>query len=133
MFVINEEDKSIYVTRGDAMMIGVTMSDDEGNPQNFLEGDTVRLKIYAKKNASNVVLTKDYLVVSERASVEIYLSSDDTKIGGEISKPKDYWYEIELNPDGDTQTIIGYDGDGAKVFRLFPEGGDYLMEDEANE
>jgi hypothetical protein len=41
----------------------------------------------------------------------------------------DYWYEVELNPDEDCQTIVGYDEDGAKVLRLFPEGADVNAED----
>jgi ribose 5-phosphate isomerase RpiB len=56
--------------------------------------------------------------------VEIYLDRDDTKIGEVISKPKDYWYSVTLNDDTVPQTIIGYDDDGAKVFKLFPEGAD---------
>jgi hypothetical protein len=56
--------------------------------------------------------------------VEIFLGEEDTKIGEVISKPKDYWYEVELNPFDHPQTIIGYDEDGAKVFKLFPEGDD---------
>lgn len=50
---------------------------------------------------------------------------DETKIGEYISKPKEYWYEIELNPETYPQTIIGYDEDGPKVLILYPEGGDY--------
>jgi hypothetical protein len=46
------------------------------------------------------------------------------KIGDVISKHKDYWYEVVLNDDTLPQTIIGYDEDGAKLFRLFPEGDD---------
>lgn len=36
----------------------------------------------------------------------------------------DYWYEVELNPETEAQTIIGYDEDGPKIFRLYPEGDD---------
>lgn len=127
MFIINE-DNSIYVTRGDAMAFGVEMRGEEGEIQNFLPGDVVRLKVYAKKNTSHIVLQKEVIVAEESESVVLYLSSEDTKFDNEISKPKDYWYEVELNPDGDTQTIIGFDEDGAKLFKIFPEGGDYSME-----
>ena len=54
--------------------------------------------------------------------VTISLSSTDTRIGEIINKPVDYWYEIELNPDTTPQTIIGYDADGPKILKLFPEG-----------
>ena len=123
MFVINSDDNSIYVTRGDIVLFSVT-AEDEGVAYKFMPGDVVRMKVYGRKDAENVVLQKDFPVGEECDAVEIYLDEEDTKIGGVISKPTDYWYEIELNPDTDPQTIVGYDEDGAKVFKLFPEGKD---------
>jgi hypothetical protein len=122
MFVVNE-DKSIYVTRGDIAFFSVT-AQDNGQPYQFAQYDVVRVKVYGKKDAANVVLQKDFLVPEATEKVEVFLSKNETKIGEVISKPTDYWYEIELNPDTDPQTIIGYDEDGAKVFKLFPEGED---------
>lgn len=122
MFTLND-DLSIYATRGDIVFFSVTAEDD-GEPYKFKAGDVVRIKIYGKKNAENVVLEKDFPVTEDAEEVEIYLDKEDTKIGSVISKPKDYWYEVELNPYTNPQTIIGYDEDGAKVFKLFPEGAD---------
>ena len=122
MFTLND-DLSIYATRGDIVFFSVTAEDD-GEPYKFKAGDVVRIKIYGKKNAENVVLEKDFPVTEECDEVEIFLDREDTKIGDVISKPKDYWYEVELNPYSEPQTIIGYDEDGAKVFKLFPEGAD---------
>ena len=64
------------------------------------------------------------MVDAESQAVFISLGSGETKVGGVINRPQDYWYEIELNPDTMPQTIVGYDSDGPKVFRLLPEGGD---------
>jgi hypothetical protein len=122
MFTIND-DLSIYVTRGDKLFFTVTAEDD-GSAYVFQPGDIVRFKVYGKKDATNVVLQKDFPITTATEKVEIYLTEDDTKIGSVISKPKDYWYEVELNPYDHPQTIIGYDEDGAKVFRLLPEGRD---------
>lgn len=122
MFTLNE-DMSIYATRGDIVFFSVTAEDD-GKPYVFKAGDVVRIKIYGKKKAEDVVLQKDFPVTADAEKVEIFLTEDDTKIGEVISKPKDYWYEVELNPLTNPQTIIGYDEDGAKVFKLFPEGDD---------
>ena len=121
MFTI--DDNSIYVTRGDIAFFRVTA---EVNKTQYLfqPGDVVRVKVYGKKDAENVVLQKDFGVTEETESVEVYLTEEDTKIGEVISKPTDYWYEVELNPFTDPQTIIGYDEDGPKVFKLFPEGDD---------
>ena len=122
MFVLNE-DLSIYATRGDIVFFSVTAEDD-GVPYKFQAGDVVRIKVYGKKKAEEVILEKDFPVTEETEAVEIFLTEEDTKIGEVISKPKDFWYEVELNPLSNPQTIIGYDEDGAKVFKLFPEGAD---------
>lgn len=122
MFTLND-DNSIYATRGDIVFFSVSAEDD-GKPYKFQAGDVVRIKVYGKKDAESVVLQKDFPVTEVTENVDIFLSEEDTKIGEVISKPKDYWYEVELNPGDNPQTIIGYDEDGAKVFKLFPEGDD---------
>lgn len=121
MFVISE-DLTINITRGDAAVISVTGSISDADYE-FKVGDVVRLKVFAKKDCDNVVLKKDTVVTAPTLAVEVELTKEDTKIGEVISKPVEYWYEVELNPDTKPQTIIGYDDDGAKVFKLFPEGG----------
>lgn len=126
MFQINE-DMSIYVTRGDVVFFTVS-ADANGVPYTFKKDDVVRIKVTEKKNSKNVVLQKDFLVNAETEAVNITLESQDTKIGDVISKPVDYWYEVELNPFTNPQTIIGYDDDGAKIFKLFPEGRDLVDE-----
>lgn len=126
MFLINE-DMSIYVTRGDVVFFSVS-ADENGSNYIFQEGDVVRIKVTDKKDCENVVLQKDFVVTTETESVDILLNGNDTKIGEVISKPKDYWYEVELNPFTNPQTIIGYDDDGAKIFKLFPEGRDLVEE-----
>jgi hypothetical protein len=119
MFVMND-DLSIYATRGDIVFFSVT-ADDNGILYKFQPGDIVRMAIYGKKDAETCVMQKDFPVEEVTERVFIYLEEEDTKIGDIISKHKDYWYEVVLNPDTMPQTIIGYDEDGAKVFRLFPE------------
>lgn len=122
MFIINE-DKSIYITRGDAALFAVTAVQD-GQPYTFQPNDVVRFKVFEKKGCDTVVLQKDFFVNEACASVDIELLRADTKIGEIIHKPKDFWYEVELNPETYPQTIIGYDEEGAKSFRLLPEGKD---------
>lgn len=122
MFKVND-DLSIYVTRGDAMVFSVT-ADASGLPYIFKDGDIVRFKVFEKKECHCVVLQKDFPADAGSDKVTISLNGEDTKLGDYISKPKDYWYEVELNPMTYPQTIVGYDEDGAKVFRLFPEGGE---------
>lgn len=120
MFTIND-DMSIYATRGDVVFFSVT-ADEEGANHVFQPGDVVRFTVYGRKDAENVVLQKDFPIFEATEVVPIYLGEIDTRFGDVISKPTDYWYEVELNPGNDPQTIIGYDEDGAKIFRLYPEG-----------
>ena len=127
MFIVND-DLSIYATRGDIVFFQVT-AEDNGVKYKFQPGDVVRFTVYGKKDARNVVLQKDFPVTEITESVGIHLSEEDTRIGEVISKPTDYWYEVELNPGVMSQTIIGYDEDGAKVFKLFPEGEEIHYEE----
>ena len=123
MFEINE-DKTINITRGDIGAFTVDVLNEAGENYIFQKGDVVRIKVTEKKACENVMFQKDFVVEEETEQVEILLTEEDTKIGEVISKPTDYWYEIELNPFTNPQTIIGYDEDGAKIFKLFPEGKD---------
>ena len=122
MFVVND-DMSIYLTRGDTAIFSVT-ADNNGKNYVFQPGDVVRIKVTEKKACENVMFQKDFPVTEEAEKVDILLTEEETKIGEVISKPTDYWYEIELNPYTNPQTIVGYDEDGAKILRLFPEGID---------
>ena len=124
MFVVNE-DMSIYLTRGDVAAFSLT-ADNNGESYEFQPGDVVRLTVYGRKDAENVLLQKDFPVLEATTSVQIFLAEADTRLGDVISKPTDYWYEFELNPDTFPQTIIGYDEDGAKIFRLYPEGNERM-------
>ena len=122
MFQISE-DNSIGVTRGDVCFFDV-QAWEEGEPYLFQPGDVLRIKVYARKNAAAVVLQKDFLADREQRSISVFLTGEDTRIGCVISKAVPYWYEVELNPDTEPQTIVGFDADGPKLFVLYPEGAD---------
>lgn len=124
MFKIDGTTKQISLTRGDAATIEIKAKNSDGTDYVFKVNDVVRFKVFKNKDCGCVVLQKDTKVMEEKNSINIDLTKEDTKIGEIISKPASYWYEVELNPDTNPQTIIGYDEDGAKVFMLYPEGGD---------
>lgn len=121
MFYISD-DLTINITRGDTAVLSVSATIADTSYE-FKPDDVIRLKVFARKDCTDVVLQKDITVTEATSAVEIALTSEDTTIGEVISKPNDYWYEVELNPETKPQTIIGYDDDGAKIFKLFPEGG----------
>lgn len=122
MFVIHE-DMTIYATRGDAVYFQLEKKNGDAKYK-FQPGDIVRFKVFAKKNCGKVVLMKDFLIEEESTAVNIFLDRGDMKFGEIISKPVDYWYEAELNPDTFPDTFVGYDADGPKLFKLFPEAKD---------
>jgi hypothetical protein len=114
------------VTRGDTVFLNI-VAENNGEPYTFQPGEVVYFKVFAKKDCRDVVLRKGFPIVDYAQNVEIILDSSDTKMGEVISKPRDLWYEIELESFGSVMTIVGYDEDGAKVFKLFP-GGDDIQE-----
>ena len=97
MFAVNE-DMSIYATRGDIVFFSLT-ADEAGHNYQFQPGDVVRFTVYGKKDAESVLLQKDFPIFEATESVPIFLGEEDTRMGDVISKPTDYWYEVELNPD----------------------------------
>lgn len=123
MFVIDKDTKQINLTRGDVAAILLDSIIDD-KPYTFKNGDVVRFKVFKTKDCGCVEMQKDTLVTEESTTVNISLGREDTKIGDLINKPTKYWYEIELNPDTNPQTIVGYDLEGEKIFMLYPEGDD---------
>jgi hypothetical protein len=123
MFVITE-DKSIYLTRGDSVVIDVSAKISLEENYIFTKTDVVAFRVMQKGKCEEIVLEKEILVEQNTEMVTFELTKEDTKLGEIINKPKDYWYEIELNPETDPKTIIGYDEKGPKIFRIYPEGGE---------
>lgn len=123
MFIV-DSTKTIHVTRGDVGSISISAIDgaSDNTPYVFRQGDVVRFMVFKKKACDEVVLSKMIEATPDTTEVNINLTTEDTRIGDTIHKPVDYWYEIELNPDTTPQTLIGYDEDGPKILRLYPEG-----------
>ena len=111
---------TIKVNRGDVLNLSLSTELEDGTTYTFHNGDKIVFSIYEKgKMSDNAVIMKEINVLEETETVDIGLTSEETKIGELINKPITYWYEVELN---DQYTIIGYDENGAKEFMLYPEG-----------
>lgn len=117
-----KEDLSIHITRGDIGLLEITAKNEDGSDYTFKVDDVIRLGIFEKKKFNSIKKQKDITVQEETTTVKISLNKEDTTIGDIINTPIDYWYEVQLNPETNPQTIIGYDENGAKIFRLYPEG-----------
>lgn len=122
MFDFDEDTKQFDVTRGNAGIIEVTAENKDGSQYEFQVGDVVRFKVFKRRDCGCVELQKDVVVTENSLSVDVPVTSEETKIGDLINKPTPYWYEIELNPETNCKTLIGFDRDGEKVFMLYPEG-----------
>lgn len=121
MFKIDSDTKQVNLTRGNIAPFRIIALNEDKTRYQFKENDKVTLSIYEKKKLENLKLTKSVIVTTPGEYVDLTLTSAETKLDGLINKPVDYWYEVELN---DEQTIIGYDEEGPKIFRLYPEGSD---------
>lgn len=115
---------TIKVNRGDILTLNLSLKLNDGTPYTFQQNDKVVFSIYeAGKLSKEALILKEITVQSETQSLIISLTTEETKIGGLVDYPKEYWYEIELN---DQYTVIGYDDNGAKLFMLYPEGSKLL-------
>lgn len=120
MFTILD-DKTICLTRGDTATIQVELKYDTGLA---VTNGTAYLRIMEKKDCTVSKVEKSVGVVSGTASFSIV--AEDTKESlcpKIINKPIDFWYEVSLETSGVAQTVIGYDEEGPKIFRVYPEGG----------
>ena len=122
MFKIDEDGTTLKVTRGQSGTITFGALTPEGEPYTFLAGDVVRLNVTKAGKENMVVMSVDSIVEENTEEVSISITSFDSKIGNAINKPTEYWYDIELNPDSSiAQMLLGYDDDGPKIFKLYPE------------
>ena len=119
--MIKIKNNVISINRGDKnQSFEFSISTGEEN-YTFQVGDVIKFGVYNKKQLDKeAVLLKEITVAEQTEILTIMFTQEETTIGDLINKPVDYWYEIQLNDN----TIIGYDENGAKIFRLYPEGSD---------
>lgn len=87
--------------------------------------DKISFICFEKKGyTKEEVLRKEYTLeeigyTEPTTTVEIPLTAEDTKKFPLTNKGQTFWYDIVLN---DTTTILGYDDEGAKIIKVYPEG-----------
>lgn len=122
MFIIDEDGTTLKVTRGQSGTITFGALTPEGEPYTFQVGDVLRLNVTKVNKENSVVMSVDTIIEEATTEATISITSFDSKIGTVINKPTDYWYDIELNPDSAiAQMLLGYDDEGPKIFKLYPE------------
>lgn len=90
MFRINQTTKQIDLTRGDIACIRISALNEDGSNYTFKVGDVVRFNVFERKKCNCVVLKKDTTVAEEGETVDINLTSEETRIGDVINKDTDY-------------------------------------------
>lgn len=136
MYKIEEDTQTIKVNRGNDLPLYFTIPlefDEDSKPIAYYEfqtGDVINFGVYKKKHFNEAPLIyKKVIVDVPTTEIDLSLTEEETKIGDIINKPKDYWYEVEYKGTK-LETVLGYDDDGAKIFRLYPEGSDLMIDDD---
>ena len=122
MFIIDEDNTTIKMTRGQSGFITFSTLTPEGELYTFKRNDIIRLNITKEGRENMIVMSIDTRIEEDTNEASIFIASSDSTIGPVINKPVNYWYDIELNPDSSlAQMLLGYDDNGPKIFRLYPE------------
>ena len=139
MIKIGEDLTTIHLTRGDstneeynnlsfkAPYINALTGDEEDYI--FTPNDKICFTVFEKKGyTKSEILKKEYTLtdlgyVENTTTPELRLTAEDTKKFPLTNKPVTYWYDLVLN---ETNTIIGYDEDGAKKIIVYPEANEEL-------
>lgn len=137
MIAIQEDNKTIEITRGDATqkeynvlafkfpIYNVETQQEED--YEFKPEDKISFVVFPKKGyMKEELLRKNYKVsdlgyVSPTTIVELPLTSEDTRKFPLSSKKQTYWYDLVLN---DEVTMLGMDEDGASNIIVYPEAGE---------
>ena len=114
------KDTTIELTRGDILNFDLTLQLEDGTNYEFKANDKIKFAVYLSKKMDVAPVLQKVITVSEPSEiVTITCTSDETKIGDYINSPLECWYEIVLN---DENTVIGFDKEGPKILKLYPEG-----------
>lgn len=120
MFKRDDDGTTIKCTRGDKGNITLRKKKrSDGSIEPFYKDDIIIFTIKNNFGESEPVFRKEILVPEDCEKVVISLTKEDTTIGDLISKPVNYQYEVSI---GEDVTLLGYDDNGPKIFRLYPEG-----------
>lgn len=139
MIAIDNETKTIYITRGDAtqekfnrLAFNFPIYNFETKQEELYEfqlDDKISFVVVERKGyTKSEVLRKEYTLRDLGYSVpstmpEIILTEEDTKSFDLTNKAVTYWYDIVLN---DTTTILGFDDEGGKKLVVYPEADENI-------
>lgn len=111
------QNNTFHVTRGDSGSITIAYKDGSALP------GTICFRVYGKEELnSDPIINKEIEIESGTTSYDLIIESGDTmKMDNPENEREEYWYELKIGP---TNTVLGYDETGAKIFYLYPTGKD---------
>ena len=136
MIAIGEDNRTIYLTRGDktgeffrlAFYFPIwNFKTQQEEKYTFKLTDKIAFVVKEKKGYTKTEVLRIEKTLAEMGEVgptqypEIQLTEEDTKAFDLLNKKKTYWYDIVLN---DTTTILGYDEEGASKLIVYPEANE---------
>lgn len=111
-------NNTIKINRGNSLSLDISI-DNAGEDYIYKEGDVVGIAIYNANSLNNPpVISKFVNAIAGDTVTNITLTDEEMKLGQPQNYPINYWYEITLN----SETVLGFDEDGAKILVLYPEG-----------
>ena len=116
--MLSIDNKEISLSKGDRGVIQFDITQD-GEPVTLETSDKVTMSIYSEENLDKEplqVLNAEINVDDNIAEIPIIETSTD--FVPEDNMPFNYWYQIEWNDN----VMIGYDKEGPKIFRVYPQG-----------
>lgn len=110
-------NNTFHVTRGDSGSITIAYKDGSVLP------GTICFRVYGKEELnSDPIINKEIEIGSGTTSYDLIIESGDTmQMDNPENEREEYWYELKIGP---TNTVLGYDETGAKIFYLYPTGKD---------
>ncbi len=117
MITINT-DKTIGITRGDVASFTLKVKQSDNTYYQFKTSDRLYFTVKKSYADSNYIIRKIITFSSPTDTATISLNAYDTNFGSLLASARKYVYDISIN---ETETVVGYDNDGAKYFIIYPE------------
>ena len=76
-----DKNMSVYLTRGDACLLPIYCKNSKGESYIFRNGETLRFRVFRKRQCKEVVLVKDITVFEDTDRVELFLSPNEISWG----------------------------------------------------
>ena len=113
-----DNKKNIGITRGDNASFNLKVKQANNTYYQFKTSDLVYFNVKKNYADSTPIIRKIITFRNTTDTCTINLVSSDTNFGSLIAGERKYVYDISIN---ETETVVGYDNDGAKYFIIYPE------------